>query len=417
MSFAITRRYRKDLQEMSLINFANVKNNMVSGASTDELEVIARNSMLRTPDIPGNLVSFLLEEEEDDVQLSDEVVAQMNSFESGEITASSKTQMNNYSTKFKTFLKSKGLPDTIETMPEKQLSDYLRYFYSSLRKVNGEFYSPATLGCIRAGIHRYLTNAPVLRTTNIISGDIFMSANNMLKALASRYLKEGGKEKRYNPIEESDMLKLREYFQRRSAEELQNEVIFNIIFFFGQRGREHLRLLKRHSIQFSTDAEGRNFAYISEGLPSKNRSASLKRSDYEDIKQARMYECKPSEICPLTSLKMYLGKLQELGIQDLFPKPTTTSFSAKAVRGKDWLGNFMVHLSKVVELSKRYTNHCIRVTVVSRLHDAGYNNSDIAAITGHKSETSVQRYVRYKSDNTLATFSNVHYVYYQITHR
>ena len=57
----------------------------------------------------------------------------------------------------------------------------------------------------------------------------------MLKALASRYLKEGGKEKRYNPIEESDMLKLREYFQRRSPEELQNEVIFNIIFFFGQR--------------------------------------------------------------------------------------------------------------------------------------------------------------------------------------
>lgn len=51
---------------MSLINFANVKSNMVSAASTDELEVIARNSMLRTPDIPGNLVSFLLEEEEEE---------------------------------------------------------------------------------------------------------------------------------------------------------------------------------------------------------------------------------------------------------------------------------------------------------------------------------------------------------------
>lgn len=36
-----------------------------------------------------------------------------------------------------------------------------------------------------------------------------------------------------------------------------------------------------------------------------------------------------------------------------------------------------------------------------------HSNSDIAAVTSHKSETNAQRYVWHKSDNILANFSNM----------
>lgn len=205
------------------------------------------------------------------------------------------------------------------------------------------------------------------------------------------------------------MVKLKCYFKRENPTQLQDEVIFNILLHFGQRGREHLRILKKTSISFGADSDERQYGYISEGLPSKNRLASMKRSAYEDIKQARMYECiENAECCPLRALNVYLSKLR--GNDSLFPKPLnkfseTEWYSGKAIRGKDWLGRFMNELSKKAGLSKVYTNHCVRVTAVTKLHDSGFSCVDICAVTGHKSEASVKRYIRYKDDNSLASFS------------
>jgi len=49
-------------------------------------------------------------------------------------------------------------------------------------------------------------------------------------------------------------------------------------------------------------------------------------------------------------------------------------------------------LSVRAKLSTRYTNHCVRASVVTDLKDAGFSNHEVCSITGHKRESSLQHY-------------------------
>lgn len=53
--------------------------------------------------------------------------------------------------------------------------------------------------------------------------------------------------------------------------------------------------------------------------------------------------------------------------------------------GKNKIYNLMSNLSKHLKLSKKYTNHSLRVTHITVLKENGFNNCEIAANTGHKS--------------------------------
>ena len=80
-----------------------------------------------------------------------------------------KKQKEQYATKFKDFLQSKNLSSNIETVPVNILSNYLSYFYFSLRSKKGDMYSPSTLICIGASIQRYLNGPEIDRKLNIIN--------------------------------------------------------------------------------------------------------------------------------------------------------------------------------------------------------------------------------------------------------
>ena len=61
------------------------------------------------------------------------------------------------------------------------------------------------------------------------------------------------------------------------------------------------------------------------------------------------------------------------------------------VIGKNTIDNLMPRLFAKLQLSKRYMNHCIRVTMVTVLKENGYSNNDIARVTGHKNPLSAER--------------------------
>ena len=44
----------------------------------------------------------------------------------------------------------------------------------------------------------------------------------------------------------------------------------------------------------------------------------------------------------------------------------------------------MKNISNKAGLSKSYTNHCVRVTVISELVEQGFSSDEIATHTGHK---------------------------------
>jgi hypothetical protein len=82
----------------------------------------------------------------------------------------------------------------------------------------------------------------VNRNVNILTGDDFRRANGVLKAMIKKYLESGQKKiEEYPRITCSDMNLLRQYFDRSTNKRLQEEIIFNILLYFGFRGRENLR--------------------------------------------------------------------------------------------------------------------------------------------------------------------------------
>jgi hypothetical protein len=60
----------------------------------------------------------------------------------------------------------------------------------------------------------------------------------MLKVMGTKFLREGGSTMCYRAIQDGDLRKLSVYFDRSKPQRLQEEVAFNILYFFGERGRE-----------------------------------------------------------------------------------------------------------------------------------------------------------------------------------
>ena len=57
--------------------------------------------------------------------------------------------------------------------------------------------------------------------------------------------------------------------------------------------------------------------------------------------------------------------------------------------------DFMKFLAKEIPLSSdKYTNHSIRHSVINTLEESGYEAHHIMAITGHKSESTIKKYVK-----------------------
>ncbi len=69
------------------------------------------------------------------------------------------------------------------------------------------------------------------------------------------------------------------------------------------------------------------------------------------------------------------------------------------------LNDMMSRLSEIAQLSKRYTNHCIRGTAISALDEAGFPVHVIMQISGHKSESSIKSYASRMTDGRARSVS------------
>ena len=88
---------------------------------------------------------------------------------------------------------------------------------------------------------------------------------------------------------------------------LQRKVFFEVVLHFGRRGREGLRTIRKEDIVFKVDEHGREYAMLGFNPLEKNHQG-LSAREREHSQQ--MYGT-GNKNCPLLSLKMYLGKLNE----------------------------------------------------------------------------------------------------------
>ena len=82
--------------------------------------------------------------------------------------------------------------------------------------------------------------------------------------------------------------------------------------------------------------------------------------------------------------------------------------------GKNSIANFMKVISEKAGLSRKYTNHCLRVTAISVLRRNGIDDSDIRSVSRHKTTDGIRPYCtgqpdkqRHRMSNTCMTMTTV----------
>ena len=298
----------------------NIPEQQISGLDSNVLDWVSFQSSERcVNEISPEFLNYLNREEDPMTieELTTEIIAEMNATEKESIPASTLKQMNETADRFKRFLAEKSLSTDLEGIPAQILNDYLRYFYMNLRTLDGHFYAPASLICIRAALHRYFLS--IRSDINIIGDSKFIKSNRMLVTMIRKFKKSQQENRRdpYPVIETNDLKKMFGYFDRSSGEVLKREIMFQLIYHFGFRGRETLPHLKKTSFTIKTDSENRRYVTLNHELLSKNAKASLNGKERDDLKCARMYETED----PVQRFEIYMQKIMNISHDHLFPKP------------------------------------------------------------------------------------------------
>ena len=215
------------------MDLTRIHSNMISGLTSEEVSFLEMLTHQKNNIDQFTGLEFQATNSKDDdsltfPELDDDVVKEIIKLEKEAENKSTGYQTNFYVNKFKQFLRENNIPDCIETMPERYLGSYLRFWYSRLRKADGTQYAPSTLICARAAIQRHMLSHDC--SFNIIDGEHFRQANFTLKSVIAMKLREkvsiSKNGSKFQALEDGDLTKLQAYFTRSNPVRLQHEVFF-----------------------------------------------------------------------------------------------------------------------------------------------------------------------------------------------
>ena len=210
-------------------------------------------------------------------------------------------------------------------------------------------------------------------------------------------LKKLGKVKtnHHQKITSQDLKKLYSCFDVITPKGLQEKRLFDIIFFLVRRGRENLRQQTNQTFASPIAVDSCQRKYVYQAVDELDNNHGESDDPQDSVTDARMYEQPGNTLCPVRCFELYLSKLYP-GLNSLRQRPKQTAMDDeniwynKVVVGKKTLWLFMKKLSKSAELSKEYTNHCIRATAVTVLDQNNFEARHIMRVSGHKSEASIR---------------------------
>ena len=305
------------------------------------------------------------------------------------------------------WLGERGHSEDFEGVEAEKLAKLLHHFYGETRTAEGDTYNHNSLRAMRAAINRHIQQKPHSRTIDIIKDAAFIQANDVFDG----YIKDNkraGKDKTKNKdaFSDADWKKLHDSdeLSTETPTTLQNKVILNILTHFGRRGREGLREMNTKTFSVNISDEGNKYVSHNYNELTKNHQDSGRQTEV-NMDTRLMSEQPGDPHCPVHSFEKYIQHLDPT-CEHLFPYPldhVTFMRSGNKWQGRGvWystrplgvntIGDKVKVLSKKVGLSKVYTNHCVRATVVTRLSRQGVEARKIRKVTMHKNDKSLDHY-------------------------
>ena len=210
---------------------------------------------------------------------------------------------------------------------------------------------------------------------------IFLQAN---KVLTGRL--RDNKEKGYDvskpraAIDQTDLENLfKNYFipglKNNNTKVLLHKVFFDILYYTGRCGKEGLRNLNKKSFEVKTGVDNVDYIQLTfnektkKNQGDKSSSGQLALHNDNHIISAQTHET----LCPVKSFKKYISLLNDKCDSFFqYPSKNKKAFDNKPI-GKNSLAEMMKDISKLANLSRIYTNHCVRKTTVTALHRQGFD--------------------------------------------
>jgi hypothetical protein len=196
---------------------------------------------------------------------------------------------------------------------------------------------------------------------------------------------------------------------------------FFISLYFGKRGRENQSSMKKSMLSLRKSSNGDEYFELNKSEPgtvltSKNHTGGLEGT--EDHSDGKIFAQPGSPRCPVQVIKAFLSHLNP-DINNLFQKPRKLSakfnpenfvvwFEARNL-GHNILDNMLKNMTTRAGISPYLTNHSLRATTVTVLSSKNIETRKIKAITGHRSDTSIESYCQrptlnqYKEMSTALT--------------
>lgn len=300
----------------------------------------------------------------------------------------------------------------IQDMTKEELNNCLKVFYAEVRKQDSTFYKKSSVISIRAAIDRFLREKPHNKHFSIIADPAFGECNSVLNAVlkdakatgqvAGTVHKKALTREHVNKLFTSGQLGPAD---SKDPAQLLRSVWFYISLYFGRRGRENQRLLQPGMLIQRQTPDGRSYFELNKAeagavLATKNHQGGL--HDDEDESDGKIFEDQQSTRCPFRTIQSYLSHLNP-DLDCLFQRPkdpATQKFNsadesvwyARAPLGENTLNSMLKQMCIKSGIEPYLTNHSIRATSVTILSNANCQTRHIKAITGHKSDQSIEAY-------------------------
>ena len=182
---------------------------------------------------------------------------------------------------------------------------------------------------------------------------------------------------------------------------LQRKVFFDLMYGFARRGREGLRELTKNSFVIGVLPDGR--PYLQESTKRATKKGQGDEPKGRDATgEPNMLVGNGGPNCQIATYRFYLTKLHPKN-EALFQRPKGPKLFNPAsplwydgsAKGKNTLSQMMKKMSApdAANLSRLYTNHCIRGTSATALYREGMTLQEVANVTGHVNLESLRFYL------------------------